>query len=292
MDYPLQIPPKRNALRLFFSLVFILSWPLWMLSALARAGMLAFPFPATLGDLIGAWVPSLLGIFITLAVDKRRAVRLLLRRMLVWRVGLEWYIFALFWPALLSLLGSGITLLLGGALPDFSNPPFNTAYPLPPEARQVSFLFVLPLVFIITIFSSPLGEEFGWRGFALPRLQSRRSALLSSLILGLIWGAWHLPRQWTPGTYYDFTGFAWFLIGITLTSILYTWIFNNTRGSLLIVVLFHTAQVVTNLFLASSAYPWVSPALTLLLVVWIVFRNDAIHLTRLPTSVSRDTLTG
>jgi hypothetical protein len=159
MDYPLQIPPKRNALRLFFSLVFILSWPLWMLSALARAGMLAFPFPATLGDLIGAWVPSLLGIFITLAVDKRRAVRLLLRRMLVWRVGLGWYIFALFWPALLS-------------------------------------------------------------------------------------------------------------------------------------VLFHTAQVVTNLFLASSAYPWVSPALTLLLVVWIVFRYDAIHLTRLPTAVSRDTLTG
>lgn len=290
MSYHLQIPAKRNALRIFFSLVFILSWPLWILSALARAGLLAFSFPATFGDLIGAWAPSLVGIFITLAMDKRRGLNLLLRRLLVWRVGGRWYLFVLLWPAILSLLSSAISMLLGGTLPDFSNPPFKTIYPLPPEAMQIGFLAFLPLVFIITFFSSPLGEEFGWRGFALPRLQGRRSAVLSSLILGLIWGLWHIPRQWTPGVPFDYAGFIWFLIGISLTSILYTWIFNNTQGSLLPVVLFHNAKAVTTLFLASNAFPWVDPILTALLVIWIIYRNGAAHLTRLPTAVARDIL--
>lgn len=292
MQKPLILPSKRHSLAIFFILTFAVSWPLWILSALAVQGQLPFSFPATLGSLLGAWAPGLVAILLTLWLDGRRATRLLLSRLLVWRVGLVWYLFALLWPALLSMLSSGISQLLGATPPDFSNPPVATQYPLPPEAMQVGFLALLPLIFIIQLFGSSLGEEIGWRGFALPRLQAHRTALLSSLILGLIWGVWHLPRLWVPGAAFDFAGFAWFLVGIALTSVLYTWIFNNTRGSLLLVVLFHTAQAVTNLFLASSAFPWVEPALTLLLVIWIVYRYDPIHLTRLPTAVSRDTLTG
>jgi membrane protease YdiL (CAAX protease family) len=291
MQKPLILPSKRHSLAIFFVLTFAISWPLWILSALSLQGQLPFSFPATLGGLLGAWAPGLVGIFVTLWLDGRRATRLLLSRLLVWRVGLGWYLFALLWPALLSLLSSGISTLLGAAPPDFSNPPVVSQYPLPPEAMQAGFLALLPMIFIIQFFGSSLGEEIGWRGFALPRLQSHRTAFLSSLILGLIWGLWHLPRQWVPGAAFDLAGFAWFLIGITLTSVLYTWIFNNTRGSLLVVVLFHTAQAVSNLFLASSAFPWVSPALTLLLVLWIAYRYDPLHLTRLPTAVSRDTLT-
>lgn len=290
MQKPLILPSKRHELLIFFILTFALSWPVWILSALAAQGRLSFPFPATLGGLIGAWAPGLVGILVTLWLDGRRATRLLLSRLGVWQVGLSWYIFALTWPVVLSLLSSAIAMLLGNPAPDFNHPPVTSQYPLPAGAMQAGFLVLLPMIFIIQFLGSSLGEEIGWRGFALPRLQAHRSALTSSLILGLIWGLWHLPRQWVPGAGFDFAAFAWFLLGISLTSVLYTWIFNNTRGSLLVVVLFHTAQAITNLFLASSAYPWIAPALTLLLVVWICFRYDPRHLTRLPTAVSRDTL--
>lgn len=292
MQKPLILPSKRHELAIYFLLTFAISWSLWILSALAAQGRLAFEFPVTLAGLLGAWAPGLVGIGVTLWLEGRRATRLLLSRLGVWRVGLRWYLFALLWPVLLSLLSSAVTVLLGGASPDFSNPPVKTEYPLPPGAVQAGFLALLPMIFVIQFFGSSLGEEIGWRGFALPRMQAHRSALLTSLLLGLIWGVWHLPRQWVPGAAFDIAGFAWFLVGISLTAVLYTWIFNNTRGSLLPVVLFHTSQAVAALFLASSAYPWVSPSITALLVIWIVSRYPAVHLTRLPTAVSRDSLTG
>jgi CAAX protease family protein len=288
MKSPLQIPPKRHALLIFFVLVFVLSWSFWILSALAKAGQLPFPFPAMLADLLGVWMPSLLGIFITLAMEKRQGLSVLLRRLLVWRVSWQWYLFVMLWPAALSLLSTEIAMLLGSPAPDFSNPLFLSVYPIPPEARAYGFLIFLPMAFIIQIFSSSLGEELGWRGFALPRLQSRRSALLSAIIIGAIWGLWHIPRMWTPGQAFDYANFAWFLIGITLDSILYAWIFNNTRGSLVPVVLFHTTQNITSMFLASAETPALNVLITFLLVLVITLREGATHLTRQPTAVMRD----
>jgi membrane protease YdiL (CAAX protease family) len=287
MDQPLEISPKRNALVIFFSLTFALTWLSWILAGLAEQGSLPFPFPVTLSELLGAWVPSLLGIALTMWGDGRLAVRLLIRRMLIWRVGLNWYVFVLFWPAVLCLLVSEISMLLGAPVLDFSNPLVKTEYPIPPEAFSIGLLPFLPMVFVIQFLGSSLGEELGWRGYALPRLQSRRSALLASLILGASWGLWSIPRYWTPGADFRYAAFAWFFSGIILNSILYTWIFNNTRGSLLLVVLFHTAQPVTNLFLATPSQPPVEIAITVLLVILVVARFGAEHLTHYPTAVSR-----
>jgi membrane protease YdiL (CAAX protease family) len=292
METPLQIPPKRHALLIFFGLVFALSWSLWIPAALAQAGLLAIPVPTALLDLVGAWAPSLIAILLTLAMDKRQGLSVLLRRLLVWRVGLRWFLFVLFFPAVLSLLTTGIAMLLGRPAPDFSHPLFLSVYPIPPEARAYGFLVFLPMAFIIQVFSSSLGEELGWRGFALPRLQSRRSALLSAVIIGIIWGVWHLPRLWTPGQSFDYANFAWFLIGITLDSILYTWIFNNTRGSLVPAVLFHTTQNITSMFLASVDAPALSVLITFILVLVIVAREGATHLTRQPTALLRDAQAG
>jgi membrane protease YdiL (CAAX protease family) len=82
-------------------------------------------------------------------------------------------------------------------------------------------------------------EETAWRGFALPRLQKNHSALSASLILGLLWGLWHIPLFLIPGSAQEAYPFIGFILLILPTSILFTWIFNHTKGSVLIAGLFH-----------------------------------------------------
>jgi len=96
-------------------------------------------------------------------------------------------VFVLLWPAVLSLMTSAISILFGGPTPDFANPPILRIYPLPSEAFAVGLLPLLPFVFLQQMFiSSPMGEEIGWRGYALPGLQKTRSALSASVILGIV----------------------------------------------------------------------------------------------------------
>jgi uncharacterized protein len=102
-------------------------------------------------------------------------------------------------------------------------------------------------LFLVFIFpGSAGGEEIGWRGFALPHLQADRSALGASIVLGVVWGVWHLPLYLTGADSRPLSLFAaWVLITVA-ASVIYTSIYNGTGGSLLIVVLFHAAS---NLFL-------------------------------------------
>ena len=117
---------------------------------------------------------------------------------------------------------------------------------------------MLLVEFVRVLFlGGPLGEELGWRGFALPRLQGRHTALTSSVVLGLVWGLWHIPLYFVPGTgQYEITrsgngvafaigGAATWTIGL---SVLFTWLFNQTRGSLLVVIGFHAAVNLAALF--------------------------------------------
>ena len=104
------------------------------------------------------------------------------------------------------------------------------------ELGIVGLVLWLPVMFIGQIPSSPLLEEAGWRGFALPVLQGRLSAITSSLILGLAWGAWHLPLIVS----YSDPVLGYFLL-IVANTILITWVFNNTGGSLLLAMLFHAS---------------------------------------------------
>jgi membrane protease YdiL (CAAX protease family) len=90
------------------------------------------------------------------------------------------------------------------------------------------------------------GEEIGWRGYVLPRLQAKYSALAASLIVGVIWGFWHLPKFLS---HWDTTAFVLFMIGTTAKAVLYTWLYNNTRGSLLLTILFHASGNAGGVFL-------------------------------------------
>jgi membrane protease YdiL (CAAX protease family) len=104
-------------------------------------------------------------------------------------------------------------------------------------------VFILPF-FLVDAISN--GEEIGWRGYVLPRLQAKHSALASSLILGVIWGFWHLPKYLAPG---NTSSFALFMLKIVADSVLYTWLFNNTKGSLLLTTIFHASGNTAGVFL-------------------------------------------
>lgn len=183
---------------------------------------------------IGAFSASAAGIFMAAATGGRAGGVALLRRALIWRVGWRWWAFALFFPVLPSVAALMLFDLLGGPDPDWS-----ALAPLPT---------VVPMIVVLTLLAG-FGEEFGWRGFATPHLQRRYSALTTSLVVGLIWGLWHIPLFVTDGTVQSAwrmdAGWVLAVGGYTVFciawSIQYTWVLNNTRGSVLLAAVMHGA---------------------------------------------------
>jgi membrane protease YdiL (CAAX protease family) len=153
----------------------------------------------------------------------------------------------------------------------------------------------LLIYLLFLIFEGPLGEEPGWRGFALPRLQQRSGPLVGTLLLGVLWGLWHLPLFFIPGTdWYALsvvgTGFMGhlvplgvFVIWTIALAITFTWIFNNTRGSLLLAMLLHASINVAPFVLLPALFP--SPSVSTLfglswILVWVVVALLVIAATR------------
>ena len=118
--------------------------------------------------------------------------------------------------------------------------------------------------------SGGISEEFGWRGYALPRLQAKWNALVSSIVLGAVWAVWHLPLWFVAGSSQQGSSFWLFLANLVLLSVLYTWLFNNARGSTLVAVVFHAmGNTVSQMFPGSTSnlFYWVMLGLTVVLVV-------------------------
>jgi membrane protease YdiL (CAAX protease family) len=195
--------------------------------------------------LLAATAASISGIIITGIADGREGLKLLFGRLLIWRVGVGYWLFAVLFLPIAVLLGLLLNPLFGGDTLDFSN--------------MLPLFQIIPML-IIFIITAGLGEELGWTGFMTPRLQARYSALVTSLIRGVLWGFWHIPLFIYSGLDHpslaDFPYASWvsqkgFLIamgGFILInqipwSIFYTWIFNNTKGSLLLVAILHGSEV-------------------------------------------------
>jgi uncharacterized protein len=178
--------------------------------------------------LLPAWV-------VWSSFSRRRGVRTLLQTLTAWRVPPLWYFVALLLPVIISAVGIALLGLLGQPLP-----PFPRTEPLP------ELLPLLVTTFLATLlYGGPLGEEVGWRGFALPRLQARYSPLVASLLLSVVWGLWHIPLH-LQGVYQGIfpDGLPGILLRIVITiptTILFTWFYNRTQGNLWLVVLLHTA---------------------------------------------------
>jgi membrane protease YdiL (CAAX protease family) len=226
---------------------------------------------------LGALAASLSGIVLAAIEGRRGGVRELLRRFLTWRVGLRWWAFALLFPVIPVVAALYLVDLFGGPAVDLSG------------LKPISSVF--PSIIILTIFAG-MGEEFGWRGFAVPRLQARHSALVSSLIIGLFWGIWHIPVYFTQGTSQNLwrldSGFLPAFIGYTLFtiawSIQYTWVFNNTKGSVLLAAVIHGATNAwhgyINIYRGNFANILVYTALMLTVSIIIVLLAGPANLSR------------
>ncbi len=224
----------RHALLVFFALAFAFTWTFMLLDALGSYGILPWRLtlegPGILVVALMGYGPTIAALLVTGVTRGSTGTRKLLGRLLIWRVGIRWYAAAILLPAILFLLAAQMYVMLGGTLR--ANPPFSVE-------------LVLMLVVSLLAHAVLNGEELGWRGFALPRLQARYQALAASLILGIPWFLFHLPLFLTAGggvggNQANEPLFA-FLFQALAASVLATWLFNNTRGSVLLVILFHAS---------------------------------------------------
>jgi membrane protease YdiL (CAAX protease family) len=288
MISPVSISPKPRSLLAFFLLAFGISWVFWIPRALASHDLLSFQPSPTTTNLLGAFGPFTAALITTGIYDGKATFRSLFRRLLTWRVGLPWYLFVLGWPALLSLTETAFAVWLGSPVPDFARPPFVHLYPLPSELSNANPLLFLPFVFLQqTLIGSSMGEEIGWRGYALPRLEAYGNALRAGTVLGVVWGVWHLPLWLTKGHPLSEEFLGWIVLGMVADSVLFTWVHNNTEGSLLLALLFHTSIAVTALFLASaeSSAP-IGLAVKWGVVILIVVAFGSKHLSREATAAA------
>ena len=212
----------------FFVLAYLLSWAYWLV-------VLGLMGRDTLGWFVpGAFGPPVAALLVTGLVDGRAGLRTFLRRWLLWRVGVRWYV--------LALVGlPGLGLVVGLVSQDWSDRFAGTG-------PSVLVTYLATLSFLLVLGGGQ--EEPGWRGFALPRMQERMGPLAASVVLGVLWGLWHVPVfVLVPG--YNSAGdgvvsiavsiLVFTAVGAVGQSLLLTWLFNNTRGSVLLAVLAHAS---------------------------------------------------
>ncbi len=206
---------KRNPIVSFIILVYVLPLPILLLR------FLDLPFEPLL--IYASWTPNIAAfIVIGLILQEKGGIRRLLRGWGKWRVGLRWYVAAIS-PLFISFLAVAIFLMSGG----------ESTYPVQPVIAPLVISLVLSTI------TGAMGEELGWRGFLLPRFQRQLDSFLSSLIVGVIWALWHLPLWLLPGLGWDATPYWAFALAAISTSVLMTWVLNNTGGSLLMVSIVH-----------------------------------------------------
>ncbi|WP_433502303.1 CPBP family intramembrane glutamic endopeptidase [Pseudonocardia halophobica] len=171
--------------------------------------------------------PTVAAFVMARATEGGEGPKRLLRRYVQWRVKLRWYLFVLLVIPAGEVFGA---IVLPGVLASYQ--------PLTP-----GMALGYPLAFVTTfVLGGPLGEEPGWRGFALPRLQAAHGPLAGSVLLGVLWAAWHLPLFWTGvWTPPSVANVVMFFVMITALTVVMSWVFNNAEGSLLITMLMHAS---------------------------------------------------
>jgi membrane protease YdiL (CAAX protease family) len=260
---------------LFFGLTLGLSYfVFWGPLALFQIPTISFvsniqgPWWAIALFVAGGFVPSLVGILLIRIREGMPGLRRLWQRMIQFKIGWRWYL-ALILAVILPTLGQLLIIRVLGQ---------NFEY--------VAFLTqlgsALPLIIL-----GPLSEELGWRGFALDRLQAKWNALVSGLLVGIVWGLWHLPLFFMVGTSQHESNipFLGFLGGTMALSVLFTWLQNNTGGSLWTAILFHwlytyEAQVVSSTVIRSPVYNWLEyvPFIITALVVTVIWGPRTLRL--------------
>jgi membrane protease YdiL (CAAX protease family) len=250
---------KRHPLVTFFVLAYALTWWASIVYAFYPNPFPVFPY--------GPFLAAIITLGLT---GGKGRIKALLRRIVMWRVGLRWYAIALFLPVGLALAAVYLNVLLGAPAPslaEFGNWP--------------GLLILFPLTLLI---GGPLGEEPGWRGYALPRLQTGRYALAGSLILGALIALWHLPLLLTSE---EPVPAGAFFPEIIAGMIVISWVYNNTQGSVLLAALIHTSHNAIEGFFGGmfsgadlTTLYWLLAGVWVLTAIAVVLVTGPVHLSR------------
>lgn len=241
----------------FFTLTFLVTWTCWAAAAAIPAvGAAGAPVPAAIAAgvfLLGVFAPGLVAVALTERGEGRAATTALLGRMLRWRVGARWYLFAILYVPVVELSAALAHRLVAGTWPRFGQTPW----------------YLMGMALLVSTWTQA-GEEVGWRGYALPRLSVRLGAAAGSVILGIIWALWHLPLFFVLGGDTRGQSFPLYLTQLTAISVAAAWVYWRTGGSLLLVMLLHAAINNTKDIVVSAVPGATSPwALSTSLAAWI-----------------------
>lgn len=208
----------------YFILTYAISWLLWLPAVLRSNGYDDLPEIVGLLGMFAVLGPTIAAFILVGRESGRAGVSRLLRRIVQTGFGKRWWLPTLLLMPAIGLLTAAILFVFGEQTPDWTAPTLLTA---------------LGTAVVILLIGGGL-EEFGWRGYALDRMQTGTNAVVASLVLGFFWGMWHLPLFFIETTTQSRIPLWEFVLQIMVLSILFTWLYNNTRGSLLVAILFHT----------------------------------------------------
>jgi membrane protease YdiL (CAAX protease family) len=239
-----------NPLVAFFSLAYVLTWGLYFAAdATVAPGLRGLLF------YLGVFTPGLLALWLTRRADGSPGVVALLQRLVHWRVPARWYVFALAYMATIKLTVALLYRAVTGAWPPFGD---------------LSWSVLLAATLGSTLVGGQVGEELGWRGYALPRLAMRFGLGGASLLLGVLWAGWHLPLFFILGGDTVGQSFPLYVLQVTALSVAMAWLYARTQGSLLLTMLLHAAVNNTKDIVPSAVHgatePWV---LSASLVAWL-----------------------
>jgi membrane protease YdiL (CAAX protease family) len=225
---------RQHPLFSFFFMAYAFTWIIFIPYVLSQWGILPNTQLYVIFHVLHTFGPTLAAIIMINILEGKAGIRRLWQRIRQWRAPWQWYLFILVGIPVLIMLG---IIIQPGALASF-------------QGVSPLLLVSYPLTFVAVWFGGgPLGEEIGWRGFALPRMQPRYGPLWGTLLLGALWAFWHLEDFLTPGQGGGpgaglaafLRIFPMFLLEVIALAIILTWVFNHTRGSIFISITAHAS---------------------------------------------------
>ena len=250
---------KAHLLIAYFALAYAISWIIVLPLIASAQGFIDVPVPFAL-HYLNDYGPLLAAVIVARIADGAQGLLELFRGMIRWRGGLVWILIAAFSPPVVFGIAAAIVVFAMGETP--------------PDPGLLGELPYLPYLgfggWIFWLLTVGLGEESGWRGYALPKLQANMSALSATLIVTFFWVLWHLPRFFYFDGFLDqgFSALPLFALQQLLLAVLLTWLYNSGRGSILAAALFHSGF---NFFLASPAAAGETTLIIRgLLIAWVI----------------------
>src|SRR4051794_17880588 len=234
-------------LALYFLLAYLISWLIWLplwLPYFGVSGLPVLPYHHYFGS-VG---PVSAAFIVTYYSEGMNGVKELSSRIFKWKISVAWYIVAIAGPFLIYVIASVAAAKMGNQSFKLSDFGHNNEFPQ----------FSAPAFFLFNLVPFGFGEEVGWRGFALPCLQKKFNAFTSTVLLTIFWAVWHAPAfLYRPNyTGMNIAGFVGFFFSLLMGGVILTWLSNSTKGSILVVALFHA--MIEMIFMAGNVTPLIS----------------------------------